>query len=91
MGPLLRLQGWYAAVIEALSGFMSAHGDDKMPPVVTPAHQTYQVASVHAAYLTLGGIRHARLTGVGPAHRSLNRGSNNLHGLQRHFPLHTAQ
>ncbi|MYD36263.1 MAG: hypothetical protein F4X20_04460 [Dehalococcoidia bacterium] len=63
-GPYSDFKGGHA-VIEALSGFMSAHGDDTMPPVATPAHQTYQVASVHAAYLTLAGIRHARLTGAG--------------------------
>ena len=63
-GPYSDFKGGHA-VIEALSGFMSAHGDDTMPPVATPAHQTYQVASVHAAYLTLAGIRHARLTGTG--------------------------
>ncbi len=63
-GPYSGYRG-SSAVVEAMSGFMSAHGDDKMPPVVTPAHQIYQVAAVHAAYLTLAGIRHARLTGTG--------------------------
>ncbi len=63
-GPYADYKGGHA-VIEALSGFMSAHGDDQMPPVATPAHQTYQVAAVHAAYLTLAGVRHARLTGAG--------------------------
>ena len=63
-GPYSHYAGSYA-VIEALAGFMQAHGDDAMPPVVTPAHQTYQVAGAHGAYLTLAGIRHARLTGAG--------------------------
>ena len=63
-GPYSGYKGSHA-VIEAISGLMSAQGDDTMPPVVTPAHQTYQVASIHAAYLTLAGIRHARLTGAG--------------------------
>ena len=80
-----------AAVIEALSGFMSAHGDDKMPPVVTPAHQTYQVASVHAAYLTLGGIRHARLTGAGQRIDLSIAEATTYMGFQRHRALHTAR
>ena len=63
-GPYSQYKGSYA-VVEALAGFMQAHGDDTMPPVVTPAHQTYQVAGVHGSYLTLAGIRHARLTGAG--------------------------
>ena len=63
-GPYSKYKGSHA-VIEALAGFMSAHGDDKQPPVVTPNHITYQVASVHGSYLTLAGIRHARLTGKG--------------------------
>jgi crotonobetainyl-CoA:carnitine CoA-transferase CaiB-like acyl-CoA transferase len=63
-GPYSPYKGNHA-VVEAMAGFMSAHGDDQKPPVVTPAHQTYQVAAVHGAYLTLAGVRHAKRTGAG--------------------------
>ena len=63
-GPYSAYRGPHA-VVEALAGFMSAHGDDMMPPVVTPNHITYQVASVHGAYLTLAGIRHSKRSGKG--------------------------
>ncbi len=63
-GPYSEYRGPHA-VVEALAGFMSAHGDDLMPPVVTPNHITYQVASVHGAYLTLAGIRHSKRSGKG--------------------------
>lgn len=63
-GPYSKYRGSHG-VVEALAGFMSAHGDDTMPPVVTPNHITYQVASVHGAYLTLAGIRHSKRSGKG--------------------------
>ena len=49
IGPYSKYRGSHG-IVEALAGFMSAHGDDIMPPVVTPNHITYQVASVHGAY-----------------------------------------
>ena len=63
-GPYAAYKGSHA-IVEALSGFMSVHGDDLMPPVVTPNHITYQLAGVHSSYLTLAGIRHARRSGHG--------------------------
>ncbi|MEC8945140.1 MAG: CoA transferase [Chloroflexota bacterium] len=63
-GPYAAYKGSHA-IVEALSGFMSVHGDDLMPPVVTPNHITYQLAGVHSSYLTLAGIRHARRSGQG--------------------------
>lgn len=63
-GPYANYKGSHS-IVEALSGFMSIHGDDLMPPVVTPNHITYQLSGVHGAYLTLAGIRHARRSGKG--------------------------
>ena len=89
-GPYSTYRGG-TAVVEAISGFMSAHGNDKMPPVVTPAHQIYQVAAIHAAYLTLAGIRHASLTGGRATHRPFAARGGDVSRLQRRCAVHAAE